>query len=262
MNLHDKVAVITGGASGMGAAMVRRFAAAGAKVYAGDINADGVAVLAEEVGGDVKSMGSDVTKEADVRALIAAAVDEWGKLDIICNNAGIEILAPAIATSNEDWARILDINLTGVFYGCKAALEQMVPAGGGSIINTASVAGTWAAPGLAAYAATKGGVVQLSRALALENAAFGVRCNAICPGLIQTPMYDRTVEAIGDPSAFERLPQAIPAGRLGQPEEIASLATFLASDSASYITGQAIVIDGGLTLRTLRRDLTLQGDAA
>ncbi len=262
MQLQDKVAVVTGGASGMGEAMVRRFAAEGAKVYAGDVNGDGVAVLAEELGGDVKSMRSDVTQEADVRALVESAVDEWGRLDIICNNAGIEILAPTIATSNEDWARVLAVNLTGVFYGCRAALEQMVPNGGGAIINTASVAGTWAAPGLAAYAATKGGVVQLTRAMALENAPFGVRCNAICPGLIDTSMYDRTVAAVGDPAADERLQAAVPAGRLGRPEEIAALAAFLASDAGAYITGQALVIDGGLTLRTLQANLGLQPQEA
>lgn len=260
MLLEGKVAVVTGGASGIGAAMVRRFAAEGARVFLGDLQAAAGAALADELGEAVQSMACDVTKEADVRALVTAAVEAGGRLDVICNNAGIEVTAPTIATQVADWARTLDVNLSGVFYGCQAALEHMIPGGGGVILNTASIAGIAAAPGLAAYSASKGGVVLLSQTVALENAPFNVRCNAICPGLIDTPMAERALADIGDDTLKDRMAAAIPARRWGRPEEIGALAAFLASDQAGYITGQAIVIDGGLSQsNSLVADALLRG---
>ena len=247
--LKGKVAVITGAGSGIGRASATLFASEGASVLAADIDSAGLAETLDLLRRDcpeAESIEVDVTKADDVRRMIEAARERFGRLDILYNNAGVEgPLGPLIDCTEDDFDRTLAVNLKGVFLGMKYAIPVMVAQGGGAIISTASVAGLVGFRGLAAYTASKGGVVQLTRTAALEYAAQGVRVNCICPGLIDTPMMARIV-----PSAETRQAAAAaahPLQRLGTPEDIARAALYLASDDASFVTGSALVVDGGYT---------------
>ncbi|NTZ43809.1 glucose 1-dehydrogenase [Altererythrobacter sp. SALINAS58] len=241
--LKDKVAIVTGAASGMGAAMVGRFAAEGAMVIAADIS-DTIEDVANRVEGQCLSIQVDVSSAADVRKMIALAKDKFGRLDVLCNNAGIQgPLAPTAEYDDDEWERVIAINLTGVYLGMKHAIPVMLETGGGSIINTSSMASIVAFPSLPAYSASKGGVSILTRLTAAEYASQGIRVNAIAPGAIDTGMTRNMPQ--------DYLQGAIDAtlmGRIGTPEEIASLALFLASDEASFITGTETAVDGGYTL--------------
>lgn len=242
-SLAGKVAVVTGGASGIGAATARVFAAAGAKVVIGDLQ-DGSAV-AKEIGG--LYVATDVRKSEEVRALVERAASEYGRLDVLFNNAGIEIHAALGDTDDALHRNLIDVNVNGVFYGIKWGVAAMLRNAGpvrGSIINTASVAGLVGAPGLGSYDASKHAVVGLTKTAALEYGAMGIRVNAVCPGVIKTPM----LTSLSDVPGIEQVLAQIHAlKRLGEPEEVARLVCFLASDDASFLTGTAIAIDGGLT---------------
>ncbi|HXC50799.1 MAG TPA: SDR family NAD(P)-dependent oxidoreductase [Candidatus Limnocylindrales bacterium] len=245
--LEGKIALITGGASGIGLATAKEFHAAGAKLAIADIN--DASAIARELGGI--AIRVDVTNSDDVEAMVQKTVEHYGRIDVLFNNAGIERHAPIAAMDLAEHRRVMDVDLNGVYYCLQSAIRAMANNEGpcrGSIVNTASVAGLIGAPGLSSYNAAKGGVVLLTKVGALEAAPLGIRVNAVCPGIIRTPMAD----AFGDGSmgqfTVESFAQRVhPLGRLGEPHEVAKLVTFLASDDASFITGAAIPIDGGMT---------------
>jgi NAD(P)-dependent dehydrogenase (short-subunit alcohol dehydrogenase family) len=250
--LQNKVALVTGAASGIGRATAVAFAEAGARaVVVADINIEGLeetAAMVRAGGAEALAIRTDVSRAEDVERLVADAVAAFGRLDCAFNNAGIEgETSPTAVIAEADWDRTLAINLTGVWLCMKAELPHLVAADGGAIVNCASVAGLVGFQGAAAYVASKHGVVGLTKAAALDYAQTGVRINAVCPGVIQTPMIDRVLER--DPAMETALTAMEPLGRLGRADEIADAVVWLCSDAASFVTGQAIAIDGGFVAR-------------
>jgi NAD(P)-dependent dehydrogenase (short-subunit alcohol dehydrogenase family) len=249
--LDGAVAVITGAASGMGRATARLFASEGARLLLADVDAAGGETVAGEIGrngGSVVFRRVDVSRADDVEAMVRDAVDRYGGLDVIFNNAGIEGVSARLADWSEaDWDRVIDVNLKGVFLGMKYALPVMAERGGGSVINTASVAGLVGWHGAAAYSASKGGVVLLTKTAALEYARWNVRVNCICPGVIHTAMVERITG--GGDEALDRLKRMQPMPRVGEAEDIARMALFLASEESTFVTGAALTVDGGYTAR-------------
>lgn len=249
--LEGKVAVITGAGSGIGRATAERFAKEGASVLVGDIVLESAVAVAEGItlaGGRAAARQVDVASSAEVDALVQDAVDRFGRIDILMNNAASPHGAPVAATSDADWRRVMSVTLDGVFYGVRSALVRMTAQGSGSILNISSGAGLGGEVMLGAYGAAKAAVINLTKTAAVENAGTGVRVNCICPGPIATPPLHAWLSAI--PGGEDIFSRQIPAGRLGRPEEIAALATFLASDEASYVTGAVVVADGGVNART------------
>lgn len=244
--LSGKVAVVTGAASGIGAATARRFAAEGATLVLGDLNTATGEELANEVGA-AAFRPVNVADPAQVEALMQAAVDRCGALHIVCNNAGIGSYGKAPDLEIETWRQVVDIDLTAVFYGCKYAIPHLREAGGGAIVNTASISGLFGDYGLLAYNAAKGGVINLTRTVAIDHARESIRVNCVCPGPIDTPLLRPLLGVPGVEGAYN---ECIPMGRVGKPEEVAAVITFLASDDASYVTGAAVVVDGGVTAAT------------
>lgn len=244
MRLAGKVAIITGAASGIGRATAIRFAQEGAQIVAADINHAGGQATVKQIkndGGQATFIATDVSQEADLQRMIELAITTYGGLDILHNNAYWTEAKIALETTLENWQRTLDVTLRSVFLASKLAIPHLRARGGGVILNTASVHSIVGVQSYAAYQAAKGGVLSLTRALALELAPE-IRVVAIMPGAIDTPAL-----AINDKSSIPALIASIPLKRLGRPEEIANLALFLASDEASYITGTGIVADGGYT---------------
>lgn len=245
--LEGKIALVTGGASGIGLATVREFAAAGAKLAVADLQ--DAAEAAREAGGIAIQV--DVTDPEAVEAMVARTVERYGRIDILFNNAGIERHGPMAAMDPAEHRRVVDVDLNGVYYCMQSAIRAMANNPGpmrGSIVNTASVAGLIGAPGLSSYNAAKGGVVLMTKVACLEAAALGIRVNAVCPGIIRTPMAAAFGPEGDGGAAAETLARQIhPLGRMGEPQDVAKLVTFLASDEASFITGAAIPIDGGMT---------------
>lgn len=240
--LEGKVAVVTGGASGIGEAIVKRFHAEGAKVVIADISGAQDA-LAKDLGDGALAHQADVSKEADVKAMLQAAVDAFGGLDVVVNNAGIDgAVGPFADYTEADYDKVMSINGKGVFLGIKHAIPHLLARGGGSIINTASMAADVAFPGMNAYCASKGAVVMLTKTAAAEYAGQQIRVNAIKPGAIRTAITDSL-----PPELIQGVVDATPAGRFADPSEVASLALFLASDESLYITGSELLIDGGYT---------------
>jgi NAD(P)-dependent dehydrogenase (short-subunit alcohol dehydrogenase family) len=261
--LEGKVAVVTGGASGLGKEMCVRFAAEGAAVVVADINTDDgpkVAAEIERSGGHAVFIETDVRSLAALEAAVAKAVSAFGKLDIMVNNAGIGGVAPIATLDEFAWDIVMDINLKGVFLGMKAAWPALVE-NGGVILNTASVAGLVATAGFTPYGVAKAGVIQLTKIGALEGAPHNIRVNALCPVWIETPMVEGYLAVAPDPEAARNfLISSVPLGRIGAPSDVAEAALYLASDGGAFITGVALPIDGGTTAGPhfmLARDLKI-----
>lgn len=249
---EGKVTIVTGASSGIGRAAAIAFADEGAHVVVSDVDESGGKQTVElilEAGGDAVFVRADVSDAHATEELVRQAIGRYGRLDVAVNNAGIEgELAETQQYPLQAWDRVIAVNLTGVFNAMRAEITAMRESGGGAIINTASILGLVAFPTAPAYTAAKHGVVGLTRSAALENAPHGIRVNAICPGFIQTPMVmERGLRAAENPEVIEQLTQITPMGRLGEPEEIAAAILWLASDDASYMTGQAMAVDGAYT---------------
>ena len=247
MRLENKVALISGGARGMGAVEAKLFAKEGAKVIIGDVlEAEGRKVEAEinETGGECVFAPLDVTNEEAWQRAVNEAVSRFGKLDILVNNAGIYRANGVLETTSAEWDQVMDVNAKGVFLGTKYAIPEMRKAGGGSIVNISSVAGLVGSRETAAYTASKGAVRLLTKSTAIQYASEGIRANSIHPGTIETPM---TEGLLADAAMREDRMNRTPLGRLGRPEDVAYGALYLASDEASFVTGSELVIDGGRT---------------
>ena len=251
--LDGKVAVVTGGASGVGAAAARLFVAEGARVVIADVAEERAAALAAAVGPQCVAVHADVTESADVERAVQSAVDRFGRLDVMYNNAGVLGQEGSILDCPEAlFDRIIATDLKAVWLGMRHAIPRLIASGGGAIVSTASIAGLTGLPGLGAYGAAKSGVISLTKVCALEYAAEGIRVNCICPGGILTPMAWGDVPAEQEAAAKEAAAKALapvhPLGRAAAPEEIAQAALWLASDEASFVTGHALVVDGGWTV--------------
>jgi NAD(P)-dependent dehydrogenase (short-subunit alcohol dehydrogenase family) len=256
MRLANKGALITGAGTGIGRATALRFAQEGAKVVAQDVNADAAqetVQLIKKVAGEAASIGGDVTSSADAAAMVKMAVDTYGRLDVLFNNAGIWRGGTILDISEDDWDRTMNVNVKGIYLVSKYAVQQMMRQEGGSIINAASVAALRGSPMSAAYNASKGAVLLLTKCMALDFGRYGIRVNCICPGVIDTQMADQllTYRSLGDDDRKQALLETYEArhtvGRFGQPEEVAKVVVFLASDESSFVSGAAWPVDGGLS---------------
>jgi meso-butanediol dehydrogenase/(S,S)-butanediol dehydrogenase/diacetyl reductase len=253
-----KAGVVTGAGSGIGRATAIGFAKLGGSIMVADINAENAHKVATEItsgGGKAFAIVADVTKPKEIDSMIDETVKRFGRLDFLHNNAfglptlssSTEAASPVGTLSDTIWDQMIEVGLTAVFKAIRKAIPIMRSQGSGAIVNTASISGLRADYGIAAYNAAKAGVINLTRVVAIEYAAAGIRCNCICPGAIHTPLLQ---PALDQPGFADRIKAAIPVGRLGKPDEMANVVLFLASDAASFVTGAAFVADGGQTAKT------------
>ena len=248
MRLKDKVALVTGGASGIGRATAELFAREGARVALADYSADGrdTVQAVKNSGGEAIFVPVDVSDSGQVAKMVEAALQAYKRIDILFNGAGILYYGTVLETDEQAWNRVISINLTGTYLCCRAVVPHMIRQGGGSIINVASTVGAHdACANAVAYVTSKGGVTLFTKALAIDHAGQGVRVNALVPGATDTPMIRKALT----PEALEALASSQPMGRLGRPEELAKAVLFLASDDASFVTGSAMYVDGGQTAK-------------
>jgi len=251
MKLSGKTAVITGGATGIGKATALLFAREGAKVLIADFDSEKGGELERQSkanGSGILFVRTDVRVPSEVKGMVETGIECFGKIDILINNAGIAGAAPVVDLKEEDWDHIIDTNLKGVYLCCKYSIPEMIRSGGGVIVNMASAYGIVATKRRSAYNASKAGVILLTKNMALDYAAFKIRINAVCPGVVETDLVLNYVKASKDPEeTYKELVSLHPLGRLAKPEEIARAILFLASDESSFMTGSALVVDGGYT---------------
>ena len=248
--LAGKVCIVTGAGSGIGAATAVRFAEEGARVTCVDIAGDAVETTARRIGEQAWAVTADVASPAQVQAYTDGTVQRWGGLHVVFNNAGVNLPGVFHEASDEVVDRTLNVNVKGCIYGCRYAIPHMLRGGGGSLINTSSVNGIVAEPFLAIYATSKGAIIMLSKGIALDYAKQGIRCNAIAPGWVDTPVNYAHAEMLGGlAEVYATIDSFQPIGRPGEPREIANVALFLASDESSFVTGSVLVADGGMTAK-------------
>jgi NAD(P)-dependent dehydrogenase (short-subunit alcohol dehydrogenase family) len=249
--IEEKACLVTGTASGIGRAIAMRFAAEGGRVICLDVNSDGLSetlATIRDAGGTAEGIVTDVSERGQVNRAVERCIDLHGGVDVLVNNAGVNLPGVFHEVPDSTIERTLAVNLKGPIYACQAAIPSMLARGGGSIINVSSVNGVVAEPYLAIYATSKGGVVMLSRGIALDYAKQGIRCNVVCPGWVDTPINYAHAEMLGGlQHVYDTIDSFQPIGRPGTPEEIANLVLFLASDEASFMTGSVLLIDGGMT---------------
>jgi NAD(P)-dependent dehydrogenase (short-subunit alcohol dehydrogenase family) len=253
VDLTDKVAVVTGAGSGIGAEIVRLYLEAGARVVAVDVDPKLESALAgpsAQAPRRLRCVVGDVAIEATARAYAAEAVGHFGKIDVMVNNAGVAVVKPIADHTEAEWDRVMAVNVKAIYWSARAVIPIMKKAGGGLFLNTGSISSVVGIAAQGAYAPAKGAVVQLSRQMAIDYAADGVRVNAVCPGTVDTPLLRRAAADSGDPDAFLKgLEAGHPIGRIASAEEIARFYVFLASDHARFFTGAILMIDGGFTAR-------------
>lgn len=246
--LLGKVALVTGAGSGIGEATATRFAEEGAMVVVADVRVDAAERVARTIGGTAIGIEIDVINRASIKAAIDATVESFGGLDVLVCNAGVTIVGGVTDLSEDEWDKELDTNLKSVFLCTKEAWPHLEARGGGSILSTASMAGQWAIPADAAYCASKAGLIMLTKCMALDGAKQNIRANCICPGFTNTPMIEGYFQDQADPAAARAFAEAMhPLGRLGEPSDHANAFVYLASDEATWVTGTALVVDGGIT---------------
>lgn len=251
-NLGGKIAVVTGGSQGIGFALAKGLAKCSAQVVIVNRrveNGEQAAKLIRDDGGAATAIPTDVSKRSSVEAMVQKVLDRFGRIDILVNDAGVNVRKPATEVTEEDLNTMIDLNLKGLFFCCQAVAKHMIKQGGGKIINISSMVSTYAMMNRAPYCATKAGVSQLTRTLALEWAKFGINVNAIGPGIVRTPLTEVYMKS--DPQRYEKVLGKVPLGRVSTPEDLIGVTVFLASDASDYMTGQTIIVDGGYTLGCL-----------